>query len=72
MEPLTNNVFDCALAFEGGGYRAAYTSGIANVLLEHEIWFDYVCGISAGSSHTVDCVSRDQARVKNAGLRVRP
>ena len=66
MEPLVNNVFDCALAFEGGGYRGAYTAGIVNVLLEHDIWFDYVCGVSAGASHTLNYVSRDQQRAKFA------
>lgn len=66
MESLFNNVFDCALVLEGGGYRGAYTAGIANVLLEHDIWFDYVCGVSAGASHTIDYVSRDQYRVKEA------
>ena len=64
MEPLVNNVFGCALLFEGGGYRGAYTAGIANVLLENELWFDYVCGISAGASHSLNYVSRDQGRVK--------
>lgn len=68
MEALTNNVCDCALVFEGGGYRGAYTAGIANVLLENELWFDYVCGISAGASHTLDYVSRDQVRTKRAFL----
>ena len=64
MDQLTNNVLDCALVFEGGGYRASYTAGIANVLLENGIHFDFVCGISAGASHTVDYVSRDQHRVE--------
>lgn len=68
MAPLTNNVLDCALCFEGGGYRAAYTGGIANALLEEGIHFDFVCGISAGASHTVDYVSRDQDRVRRAFL----
>ena len=63
MEPLANNVFDCALVFEGGGYRGAYTAGIANALLENELLLDYVCGISAGASHTLNYVSRDQNRV---------
>ena len=61
-----NNVFDCALVFEGGGFRGAYTAGIANALLEHEVYFDFVCGISAGASHTVNYVSRDHTRVKEA------
>ena len=59
-EPLTNNVHGCALVFEGGGYRGAYTAGMVNLLLERGIFFDYACGISAGSSHTINYVSRDQ------------
>jgi predicted patatin/cPLA2 family phospholipase len=70
MEPLVSNVFDCALVFEGGGYRGAYTAGIANVLLEHDVWFDYVCGLSAGASHTLDYVSRDRVRVKDAFMAI--
>ena len=61
-----SNVFDCALVFEGGGFRGAYTAGIANALLEHEVYFDFVCGVSAGASHTVNYVSRDHTRVKEA------
>ena len=61
-KPLASNVFDCALAFEGGGYRAAYTAGLAVVLLEQGIFFDYVCGISAGASHTLNYLSRDIPR----------
>lgn len=66
MEKLQNNVCDCALVFEGGGYRAGYTAAMANVLLQNRIYFDYVCGVSAGSSNTVDYLSRDQKRVKTA------
>ena len=67
---LASNVFDCALAFEGGGYRAAYTAGIVVVLLEREIYFDYVCGISAGASHTLNYLSRDIPRAVLAFLGV--
>lgn len=66
MEKLTSNVFGCALVFEGGGYRAGYTAAMANVLLANGIYFDYVCGLSAGSSNTVDYLSRDQYRVEAA------
>jgi len=68
MEGLENNVRDCALVFEGGGYRASYTAGIARVLLEQGISFGYVCGVSAGASHTVDYVSRDLRRTRMAFL----
>ena len=60
--PLASNVFDCALAFEGGGYRAAYTAGLVVVLLEQGIYFDYACGISAGASHVLNYLSRDIPR----------
>ena len=66
MEKLANNVTDCALVFEGGGYRAGYTAAMANVLLANGIYFDYVCGVSAGASNTVDYLSRDPKRTKAA------
>lgn len=66
MEPLMNNVFDCALVFEGGGYRAAYTSAFVEVLLEQGIYFDYVCGLSAGASNTVNYLSRDRDRARSS------
>ena len=46
---LTPNVTGCALAFEGGGYRDAFSAGVAGVLLDAGIRFGYVCGISAGA-----------------------
>lgn len=63
---IANNVFDVALVFEGGGTRASYTAGIANVLLDQGIYFNYVCGISAGSSHTLDYCSRDRDRTRRS------
>jgi predicted patatin/cPLA2 family phospholipase len=56
---ITNNIHDTALIFEGGGMRASYTAGFLNNLLENQIYFDYVAGISAGSSHSVNYLSRD-------------
>lgn len=63
---LTNNVTDTALVFEGGGMRAAYSSGVLAALLEAEIHCDWVGGISAGSSCLVNYVSRDAARAERA------
>ena len=67
---LTCNVNDIALVFEGGGYRVSYTAGMANLLLQRKVYFGFVCGISAGASHTVDYLSRDQWRVKAAFTRL--
>ena len=63
---ITNNILNTALIFEGGGMRASYTAGFLNNLLENKIYFDYVAGISAGSSHSVNYLSRDIERSKRS------
>lgn len=66
MPALENNIFDTALIFEGGGMRASYTCAVANVLLENNLYFDNVYGLSAGSSNAVNYVSRDTKRTKES------
>ena len=61
---LNVNINDVALIFEGGGMRASYTAGVVVTLLENDLNFGDVYGISAGSSHTVNYVSRDTVRTK--------
>jgi predicted patatin/cPLA2 family phospholipase len=61
-----NRIIDTALLFEGGGMRASYTAGIVNTLLEKQLYFDYVAGISAGSSHAVNYLARDSWRAKTS------
>ena len=56
---LESKVFKTALLFEGGSMRAAYTCAVAAELLDQGIYFDNVYGVSAGSSNTVNYVSRD-------------
>lgn len=63
MDSLSSNVLDCALVFEGGGYRGSFSAGVASVLLQNGLYFDYVCGLSAGASNTVNYLSRDQQRL---------
>lgn len=66
MQNLESNVFDTALVFEGGGMRASYTCAIAVALLEEGIYFDHVYGVSAGSSNTVNYLSRDIERTRKS------
>lgn len=61
---LTSNVHDTALIFEGGGMRAAYTAAVVVELLRQNIHFDWVAGISAGSSNTANYISRDVDRAR--------
>ena len=56
------HIDDTALVFEGGGMRGAFTAGITATLIDEGIDFPHVSGISAGSSNTVNYVSRDAQR----------
>ena len=56
------HIDDTALVFEGGGMRGAFNAGIVATLIEEGIDFAHVSGISAGSSNTVNYVSRDAKR----------
>lgn len=64
--PVTAVVEDVALVFEGGGMRGTYTAALVQVLLEAGLQFPWVGGISAGSTNTVNMVSRDLWRTREA------
>ncbi|MDR2896850.1 MAG: patatin family protein [Propionibacteriaceae bacterium] len=63
---LTSNILDTALIFEGGGMRGSYTAAVVALLLRQELFFDYVAGISAGSSHTANYLARDATRARQS------
>ncbi|CED92726.1 MAG: patatin family protein [Actinomyces succiniciruminis] len=64
--PITRRVDDVALVFEGGGMRGTYTAALVQVLLEEGLFFPWVGGISAGTTNTVNMVSRDLWRTREA------
>ncbi len=66
VKSLLSNIHDTALIFEGGGMRVSYTSGFATMLLEQKLYFNYVAGISAGSSLAVNYLSRDMERTRRS------
>lgn len=53
---------DIALIFEGGGTRNSYTAPAVEKLIEKDVQFGWVGGISAGSVHAVNFASRDRWR----------
>ena len=61
-------MFQAGLILEGGAERGVFTAGALDYLMEEEIWFSYVCGVSAGACNAVDY--DDYARVcsANTGL----
>lgn len=65
-EVLTSNITDTALIFEGGGMRAAYTCAVVQELLAQEMYFDFVAGISAGSSNSLNYIARDSQRARDS------
>lgn len=50
------------LVLEGGGMRGFYTMGALDYLMEQNIMFDYVIGVSAGACHGVSYVSNQPNR----------
>ena len=66
MKKVNRHADDVVLMFEGGGMRASYTSAMASLLMEQGITFDYVCGISAGASNTVNFLSGDIQRTRTS------
>lgn len=66
MSTALTHLPDTALVFEGGGMRGVYTAGLVATLIEAGLDFPHVSGISAGSSHTVNYVSRDATRAHDS------
>ncbi|MGN0096766.1 MAG: patatin family protein [Corynebacterium sp.] len=57
---------DVAVLFEGGGMRNSYTAACVSELIEHQVRFGWVGGISAGASHTVNFLSHDAERARQS------
>ncbi len=56
------------LICEGGGTKAAYTSGVLECLLEENINVDYTAGISAGAMCLTGYVSKQKDRLRVLGI----
>lgn len=50
------------LVLEGGGMRCLYTSGILDVMLEHDVTFEGMIGVSAGASFGCNFKSKQNGR----------
>lgn len=56
------------LVLEGGGMRGVYTSGVHEYLLDKEIYYPYVIGVSAGASNSCNYVARQKGRGKRVNI----
>lgn len=50
------------LVLEGGGMRAVYTAGVLECLMEHDLYFPYIIGVSAGACMGASYLSRQAGR----------
>ena len=53
-----------ALVLEGGGMRGVFTSGVLDWMIDHNITFPYLVGVSAGSSNALSFASHQRGRAK--------
>ena len=45
------------LVLEGGAMRGMYTAGVMDIMMDHNIRFDGIIGVSAGSLFVVNYLS---------------
>ena len=50
------------LVLEGGGFRAHYTAGVLDVLIDEELPIEGVIGVSMGAIHGASFVSGQKGR----------
>lgn len=53
------------LVLEGGAFRGVFTSGVLDVLMENEIEYDYVIGVSAGAGNGMGYITGQVGRTRN-------
>ena len=54
-----------ALVLEGGAFRGVFTSGVLDVLMENNIEWDYIVGVSAGAGNGMGYISNQVGRTRN-------
>lgn len=52
------------LVLEGGAMRGIFTAGVLDYLMQKDVFFDYVVGVSAGANNGINFVSRQEGRCK--------
>ncbi len=64
-----NNVLDhIGLVLEGGGMRAVFTVGVLDCFMDHQLWFPYTIGVSAGVSNGLSYRSRQRGRSRYSNI----
>ncbi|MGL5938138.1 MAG: patatin-like phospholipase family protein [Phocaeicola sp.] len=56
------------LVLEGGGMRGVFTCGVLDYFMDHDIWFPYTIGVSAGACNGLSYMSRQRGRSKYSNI----
>lgn len=59
------------LLLEGGSLRGLYTAGALDILMENDLYFPAVAGVSAGALNAYNYVAHEQGRAASINLRYR-
>ncbi|MDL2265837.1 patatin family protein [Parabacteroides sp. OttesenSCG-928-G07] len=67
---MNENIIDkqTGLVLEGGGMRAIFTVGVLDYFMDHELWFPYTIGVSAGASNGISYASRQRGRSRYSNI----
>ena len=52
------------IVLEGGAFRGLFTAGALDCLMDNQIVFDYVVGVSAGAGNAVNYLAGQKGRTK--------
>jgi predicted patatin/cPLA2 family phospholipase len=69
MELQEKQINNACLVLEGGGLRGAFTSGVLEYFLDHNIHFERVVGVSAGACTGASYLSRQKGRNWNVNVK---
>ena len=64
-----DNIFhDMGLVLEGGGMRGVFTCGVLDYMMDNNIEFPYVIGVSAGACNGLSYMSHQRGRAKYSNI----
>ncbi|MDO4621582.1 MAG: patatin family protein [Eubacteriales bacterium] len=59
-------MLNAGLVLEGGGMRGIFTGGVLDYIMEQELQFGYVAGVSAGACNAMDYLSMQIGRTRDS------
>ena len=57
------------IILEGGGMRGMYTAGVLDFFIKKDLFFPYVCAVSAGACHALTYIAGQKGRDKEMTLK---